>query len=122
MARQNLRRRDTIAITRRGRRSRAFCSLAKAEGSCTSPRQSPTEATRAALMRVIAIRLWTGEPRRRQRAFSFDAAFRDRYGCRHRLAALRGKIAGNRDPWAVLRGCEGPRSVAKVASDPGAPS
>jgi hypothetical protein len=31
-------------------------------------------------------------------------------------------IAGNRDPWAVLRGCEGPQPDAKVASDPGAPS
>jgi hypothetical protein len=32
------------------------------------------------------------------------------------------EIAGNRDPWAVLRGCEGPQPDAKVASDPGAPS
>src|SRR5207302_5047991 len=32
------------------------------------------------------------------------------------------EIVGNRDPWAVLRGCEGPRSGAKVASDPVAPS
>jgi hypothetical protein len=39
-----------------------------------------------------------------------------------RLAAPRRDIAGNRDPWVVLRGCEGPRSDAKVASDPGAPS
>jgi len=37
-----------------------------------------------------------------------------------RLAAPWRDIAGNRDPWVVLRGCEGPRSVAKVASDPGA--
>jgi len=39
-----------------------------------------------------------------------------------RLAAPRRDIAGNRDPWVVLRGCEGPRSGAKVASDPVAPS
>jgi hypothetical protein len=31
-------------------------------------------------------------------------------------------IAGNRDPQAVLRGCEGPRLDATVASDPVAPS
>src|SRR3981189_354138 len=31
------------------------------------------------------------------------------------------EIAGNRDSWRCC-GCEGPRSVAKVASDPGAPS
>jgi hypothetical protein len=39
-----------------------------------------------------------------------------------RLAAPRRDIAGNRDPWVVLRGCEGPRPDAKVASDPVAPS
>ena len=39
-----------------------------------------------------------------------------------RLAAPRRDIAGNRDPWVVLRGCEGPRLDAKVASDPVAPS
>jgi len=44
MARQNLRQSSTIAITQRDRHSRAFCSLAMAEGSCTSRPQSPTDA------------------------------------------------------------------------------
>jgi hypothetical protein len=42
----------------------------------------------------------------------------------HRFVACSSlrEIAGNRDPWAVLRRCEGPRLDATVASDPGAPS
>src|ERR1700732_364730 len=39
-----------------------------------------------------------------------------------RLAAPRRDIAGNRDPWAVLRGREGPRPGAKVARDAIGPS
>jgi hypothetical protein len=38
------------------------------------------------------------------------------------LAAPRRDIAGNRDPWWRLRGCEEPRLGATIASDPVAPS
>src|SRR5207237_6693896 len=64
------------------------------------------------------------EPARQGRAFSFLILLAATLRCsvRHPTCSPLREIVGNRDPWAVLRGCEGPRSGAKVASDPVAPS